>query len=137
MEIRFCRLVVQNVFEKILLHFDLTDRYRVLLIHKERTPFFAFLFLASCLKRNQYHPLLPGSPSLSLNFPPVHWTLFSLIPSPSHPRLETLPTESKKFVKKWDVMTIQHDYGWKSTGRLKFNIMISALKYNIKVESIV
>lgn len=123
--------------KKILLHFDLTDRYRVLLIHKERTPFFAFLFLASCLKRNQYHPLLPGSPSLSLNFPPVHWTLFSLIPSPSHPRLETLPTESKNFVKKWDVMTIQHDYGWKSTGRLKFNIMFSALKYNIKVESIV
>lgn len=136
MEIRFCRLVVQNVFEKILLHFDLTDRYWVCLIHK-KTPFFAFLFLASCLKRNQYHPLLPGSPSLSLNFPPVHWTLFSLIPSPSHPRLETLPTESKNFVKKWDVMTIQHDYGWKSTGRLKFNIMISALKYNIKVESIV
>lgn len=126
--------------KKILLHFDLTDRYpryRVLLIHKERTPFFAFLFLASCLKRNQYHPLLPGSPSLSLNFPPVHWTLFSLIPSPSHPRLETLPTESKNFVKKWDVMTIQHNYGWMSTGRWKFNIMNSALKYNIKVESIV
>lgn len=136
MEIRFCRFVVQNVFEKILLHFDLTDRYWVCLIHK-KTPFFAFLFLASCLKRNQYHPLLPGSPSLSLNFPPVHWMLFSLIPSPSHPRLETLPTESKNFVKKWDVMTIQHDYGWKSTGRLKFNIMFSALKYNIKVESIV
>lgn len=136
MEIRFCRFVVQNVFEKILLHFDLRDRYWVCLIHK-KTPFFAFLFLASCLKRNQYHPLLPGSPSLSLNFPPVHWTLFSLIPSPSHPRLETLPTESKNFVKKWDVMTIQHDYGWKSTGRLKFNIMFSALKYNIKVESIV
>lgn len=123
--------------KKILLHFDLTDRYRLLLIHKERAPFFAFLFLASCLKRNQYHPLLPGSPSLSLNFPPVHWTLFSLIPSPSHPRLETLPTESKNFVKKWDVMTIQHNYGWMSTGRWKFNIMNSALKYNIKVESIV